>query len=191
MERKIISESLQGNDILSIENALELIRLLKANDDFLYCYNITQKYISKITSPKAFDYIIKYLEQKYKDTDNISYLYFSTDLIFYLLEKQKIYISELTMHKYILKDFNSIFPDFTLIKSEHKNKGGRVDIFAKEKDTLRDVIIELKKDDTDTSKQLFRYRDSYNNPRLISVTRKIPNKIYDDIEYYVFNNVIA
>ena len=67
-------------------------------------------------------------------------------------------ISEREYHKYILDNFNQIFPNYILQESEFKIEGvGRIDILEKDKNTKREVIIEVKTKKQNPSKQIMEY----------------------------------
>lgn len=101
-------------------------------------------------------------------------------------------ISEKEYHKYILDNFNQIFPNYTLQESEFKIEGvGRIDILAKDKNTKREVIIELKTKKQNPSKQLLAYSKDFENPILIGITEKeinIKSRI-DGILYFTYKEL--
>lgn len=101
-------------------------------------------------------------------------------------------ISEKEYHKYILDNFNQIFPNYILQESEFKIEGvGRIDILAKDKSTNREVIIELKTKKQNPSKQLLAYSKDFENPILIGITEKeinIKSRI-DGILYFTYKEL--
>lgn len=101
-------------------------------------------------------------------------------------------IREGEYHKYILNNFNQIFPNYILQESEFKIEGvGRIDILAKDKNTNREVIIELKTKKQNPSKQLLAYSKDFENPILIGITEKeinIKSRI-DGILYFTYKEL--
>lgn len=101
-------------------------------------------------------------------------------------------ISEREYHKYILDNFNQIFPNYILQESEFKIEGvGRIDILEKDKNTNREVIIEVKTKKQNPSKQLLAYSKDFENPILIGITEKeinIKSRI-DGILYFTFKEL--
>ena len=102
----------------------------------------------------------------------------------------KEYDNELCMQNEIADNFNSLFPNYILLEREKRVSNGRIDIFAKDKETGRDVIIELKKScGTNPTKQLKEYSKDFANPILIAITeRKVKNRDMEAITYYTYNN---
>ena len=101
-------------------------------------------------------------------------------------------ICEKEYHKCILNNFNQIFPNYILQESEFKIEGiGRIDILAKDKNTNREVIIELKTKKQNPSKQLLAYSKDFENPILIGITEKeinIKSRI-DGILYFTYKEL--
>ncbi len=97
--------------------------------------------------------------------------------------------TEKDIRDYLLNNWDrSILKDFVLVGSEVViEKIGRIDILAKEKNTGRDVIIELKKGSKDGYKQLFTYARSFTDPLLVNVSEKVPPVERDDILYLTFD----
>lgn len=99
------------------------------------------------------------------------------------------YDNEVCMQNEIADNFNSLFPNYVLLEREKKVSNGRIDIFAKDKETGRDVIIELKKAcGTNPTKQLKAYSKDFTNPILIAITEsKVKNRDTEAITYYTYN----
>lgn len=93
------------------------------------------------------------------------------------------------LQDYIIKNFDTIFPDYKFKAKEYYLKSKeRIDILAEEKYTHRDVIIELKSfyEKRDTNKQLISYGKNFNNPILIGINhsgKKLDNIIYMEVEH--------
>lgn len=106
-------------------------------------------------------------------------------------ESQRTF-DEKTFQKKIIGSFDSIFPDFTYVGNEVPVPNvGRIDILAKEKASGRDVIIELKVDDKNPTRQLLAYATAYNDPILVGVsTKKFLFKESDNrIRYYTYEEL--
>lgn len=101
-------------------------------------------------------------------------------------------IKEKEYHKYIIDNFNKLFPDYILQDSEFRINGiGRIDILAKDRVTNREVIIELKTKRQNPSKQLIAYAKDFNNPILIGITEKeinIKHRI-SNITYFTYKEL--
>lgn len=74
----------------------------------------------------------------------------------------------------IVHKFDTIFPELELVSSERKIPGSsyRADILAKEKNSGRDVIIELKVKRNNPTPQLRKYSKYFKNPLLIGITEE-------------------
>lgn len=94
---------------------------------------------------------------------------------------------EAEYQKDIVKNFQKIFPKYTLVGEQVKLPDGDiVDILAKEKQSGRDVIIEIKLDGKSAHKQLRSYGCNFQNPILINLSQKKPNREIDGIFYKVY-----
>ncbi|WP_075810085.1 endonuclease NucS domain-containing protein [Clostridium perfringens] len=97
--------------------------------------------------------------------------------------------SEEYLQKYIIENFEQIFPNYRFKAREYYlGSKERIDILAEEKSTHRDVIIELKSfyKKRDTNKQLLNYAKFFDDPILISVNHKgkeLNNIIYMEMEH--------
>lgn len=92
----------------------------------------------------------------------------------------------------IVKNFNIIFPEYSFVKTEKEITGiGRIDIFAKDKASKRDVIIELKVDGKNPARQLLDYATAFHNPILIGISeREIDEKRRrEGISYYTYKQL--
>lgn len=99
-------------------------------------------------------------------------------------------VSESDIQKDIIKNFNKLFPSYHFVSSE-KNIGGlgRIDILAKDNESGRDVIIELKIDGKNPSQQLAAYGSAFDNPILIGINQEgIKESMrVDNITYYRYD----
>ena len=78
---------------------------------------------------------------------------------------------EAELQRKICRNFNRIFPEFTLIGNEIPVKGiGRIDILAKDRLTNKHVIIELKVDGKNPTQQLLSYSHAFFEPILIGIS---------------------
>lgn len=77
----------------------------------------------------------------------------------------------------IIRKFNELFPNYELKGREVEVGGiGRIDIFALEKTTGRDVVIEIKVKNQNPNQQLIAYGSVFKNPVLIAITEEILKK---------------
>lgn len=96
--------------------------------------------------------------------------------------------TERKYQNHIIENFDKVFNGkYKYIGKEIIIKGvGRVDIMAECKETKRPVIIELKINGSNPTRQLLAYGTKYNNPILIGISdRKINNK-HDEIIYHTY-----
>ena len=70
------------------------------------------------------------------------------------------------------------------------NIGGRIDILARDKNSSRDVLIELKIENRNPTKQLIAYGSQYSNPILIGIsTKKFSDTGNMGILHYTYNEL--
>jgi len=94
------------------------------------------------------------------------------------IQAEKLY------HQRILLNFKKIFPEYLYIQSEYRMKDGDiVDILAEDIKTKRPVIIEIKVGSYSAHKQLRSYAYNLDNPILVNICHKKPNKQVDGIIY--------
>ena len=100
-------------------------------------------------------------------------------------------VSEKQYKDEILKKWESldVLNNYQLIKAELSVNGGVIDIFAKDKNSNRDVLIELKLGAKSGHKQLHQYAFNFHNPILINISEKIPAKLFGGIEYLTFSGI--
>jgi hypothetical protein len=103
----------------------------------------------------------------------------------YLNEK-----SEYNLRKKVIEKFNTLFPNYKLIKQEYtiKNKL-RIDILAYDNISKRQVIFELKKGNFNPNKQLSKYAQYFNNPILICISEECVKDKKDNIKYLLFSEL--
>ena len=81
--------------------------------------------------------------------------------------------SEKEYEKRVIDNFDELFPNYNFIKNQVFVKNlGVLDILAEEKETKRPVIIELKINSNNPKRQLLAYATDFDNPILISLTKK-------------------
>ena len=99
--------------------------------------------------------------------------------------------SELFYQKTIIDNFKDVFPQYALICEQYKTKaGGFIDILAKDIESGRPVIIELKLGAKNCARQLYGYAVDFYNPILVSVTEKDVVNKQDDIKYVVYSELL-
>lgn len=97
--------------------------------------------------------------------------------------------SEKEMKKYIIKNFEVIFPKYKYLGQEIKVENiGRIDILAIDKESDRHVIIELKLKNKNPNPQLLAYSKKYKNPVLIAITEEKTKEI-SGVEYFIFSDL--
>ena len=99
--------------------------------------------------------------------------------------------NEADLHAAVVTNFSNAFPTFEYVASQVKTKaGGFIDILAKERNTKRPVIIELKLKDKNCARQLYGYAVDFENPILISITEETVRLQQPDITYLLFKDVL-
>lgn len=100
-------------------------------------------------------------------------------------------ISEKNYKDAIIAKWNQIplLSCYELVKPEFHIKGGAIDILAKDVESNRDVLIELKKGNKSGHKQLHQYGFHFHNPILINISESKPKILIDGITYMVFSDL--
>lgn len=92
--------------------------------------------------------------------------------------------TEKIYHQQIILNFEEVFPEYKYMQSEYTMEDGdRLDILAEDKKTKRPVIIEIKIGSRSAHKQLRSYSYNFDNPILVNVCYKNPNKQAKGIRY--------
>lgn len=92
----------------------------------------------------------------------------------------------------LLDNFCYAFPDYELVGAEIPVAGvGRIDVLAKDKESKRPVIIELKTGSRNPNKQLLAYATKYDNPILVGITENNLSSanIHKGIFYFTFSEL--
>lgn len=133
---------------------------------------------------------LRYCEDAPKSIFDIIYIYAIQNLHGIRAEKRfNRKFSESFYQKTIVDNFKIIFPEYDLLKEQHKTKaGGRIDILAKDISSGRSVIIELKVGNKNCARQLYGYAVDFEDPILISITESEPENKQDDIIYYEYSD---
>jgi len=109
-------------------------------------------------------------------------------------KKKKTNVSEKDYEELLINnwDNSSLGMTYHLVKSQHVLPDrDMVDILAKDIESGRDVIIELKKGSTNGYKQLRSYATFFHNPILINISVDEVNSKRNDIIYFTFRQVLA
>lgn len=179
-------------------------------DDFFKASVFVSKWIYSVKSSEELKFLkgtLEFIEKRTLDkmfpehTEEVRDSFFEVcrafSTLFNLIDDEiainkyfKEYNNETRMQGEIVDNFNSLFPNYILLEREKRVSNGRIDIFAKDKETGRDVIIELKKAcGTNPTKQLKEYGKDFTNPILIAITEsKVKNRDTEAITYYTYNN---
>lgn len=134
--------------------------------------------------------ILKYYDDSPKSILDIIYIHAIQNLREIRAEKKfNQMFSESFYQKTIVDNFKTIFPEYELLKEQHKTKaGGRIDILAKDISSGRNVIMELKVGNKNCARQLYGYAVDFEDPILISITEGEPENKQDDIIYYEYSD---
>lgn len=90
----------------------------------------------------------------------------------------------------IVANFEKIFPKYKFVKTEHVlSNFGRIDILAKDNESGRDVVIELKTGAKSPTPQLLAYGAFFKNPILIGITEEQLSHKNDGILFYNFDEL--
>ena len=96
--------------------------------------------------------------------------------------------TEKNYEKRVIENFENLFPNYIFVKNQVFIKNlGVLDILAEEKETKRPVIIELKRDSTNPKRQLLAYATDFENPILVSLTKKDCLNKHEKIIYKVWD----
>ena len=179
-----------NNDNISINNIenyiYEYIKKYDYEPEFIELYEVINQYVDDLDFFNLYKLkrIITDLYDISKDDNYWSYI----DYILALINERRenIFTVESILNEYIVKNFDLIFPKYTFVNKEVKIDKFRIDILAKEIELNRDVIIELKINNKNTTSQLLQYSEYFSNPILVSVNNgKVKNKCKDIIYYRV------
>jgi hypothetical protein len=160
-------------------------------DNFEKFYAAVKGYCLGLEKVWEVDDLIEWIENNVLCLNSWSKAYLLDELLFHSAWVQKIEMNGKKKESFyvtnIIKNFDSIFPDYEFVKREKTIVGGRVDIFAKDKVTGRDVIIEVKVGCANPIKQLKRYyRCHGGNPILVAITQEECKKKDNGIVYVVY-----
>jgi len=93
---------------------------------------------------------------------------------------------ECDLEKYIINNFDNLFPDYKFINNQHKIVGvGVIDILAHDKKSKRPVIIEIKRRGFSPNRQLIAYGSQFDNPILVGVTEQEVSEKLDSVIYKI------
>lgn len=99
-------------------------------------------------------------------------------------------MTEKQLGDYVAANFSTIFPDYIFVKREFNlPNGSRIDIYAVEKDTNRDVIIELKIGKCNPNNQLLSYGYYFFKPIIIGIVGDEFSSQQAEIIYYSWSDI--
>lgn len=189
------------NELLKVEindnqepvmSARDLHEFLDSAKDFTeFFINVSEYRIrSNKSDLKMMREVLRSFVLKY-GSDAITHLMDIVDIEMTLPCNQEVprKFKEKQLQNNLLDNFCYAFPSYDLVGAEIPVNGiGRIDILAKDRETERPVIIELKIGGFNPNKQLLAYASEYENPVLIGVTEtKIkPEMRNKDILYFTF-----
>lgn len=135
---------------------------------------------------------LKYCKDAPIDVLNLIHMHSVTSQYEWIKEKNaEDSPSELFYQKTIIDNFKDVFPQYALICEQYKTKaGGFIDILAKDIESGRPVLIELKLGAKNCARQLYGYAVDFYNPILVSVTEKDVVNKQDDIKYVVYSELL-
>ena len=123
--------------------------------------------------------------------DNIEMLFTMNFVSVNDILRQSLKITQREIKDNLIQNFNKIFPNWEFIKDEYCIKNvGFIDILAKDKETNRYVIIEIKKDETNPNKQLLKYSKDFINPILVGITDMDKKKYKNNIMYFKTKDIL-
>jgi len=101
-------------------------------------------------------------------------------------------ITEKSIEDVIVNHFSRIklFGKYELVKRQFVSKSGRIDILAKCTETLRPVIMEVKKGSVSAHRQLLDYAGDFDNPILINLSQFECKKQKDGVIYYCLDDLL-
>lgn len=110
--------------------------------------------------------------------------------IVYMRSTKEIKHDETSVKEKIVENFQKVFPHFRFVKEEYTVENiGRIDIFAKDVESGRPVIIELKMGARSPNQQLFAYGREFKNPILVGVTQYPVKYKSPEIQYYTYSEL--
>ena len=125
--------------------------------------------------------VLKFGEENLQQLKNFVYIH--SDLLTQC-RREKVKFKECSIKLHILDNFNNIFPNYEFIGKEVVvDKIGKIDILAKDKESGREVIIEVKSNTQNPNKQLLAYAKGYDNPILVGITNMDKKYYLDNIKY--------
>lgn len=180
-----------GEQLVSARELHELLKNIEEFKEFFICVSEFKTEFTK----ENLKILLKELDNEYyyEKFGEVAILYLRDSILCEGILPCKNNIeekfSERDMQKYIIKNFENIFPEYEYLGQEVEvDKIGRIDILAKVKNSDTKVIIELKLGNKNPNTQLLAYAHKYKNPILIAITEK-PTKKIKDIKYLLWSDI--
>ena len=186
---------------IKIINAILYINDIKISD-YLMKYNKFEEFFIEFSKIKieSNNLELKLLRKELNNpiyytlykSESLTYLkdILDIEIYYYNQTDRKENITEKQIQDYIIQNFNKIFPNYIFVGKEIcVDKIGKIDILAKDKESGRDVIIEIKKGEQNPNKQLLAYAKGYKNPILIGITNMDKKFYLDNIKYISVPNI--
>jgi hypothetical protein len=190
LQRTINEKTIDFDNIYSTIEVMRSKCKEQGEKDVTFPIFYTTIHKAKISNSKDISAFIDMCSKLYSLTGDENYFYFRSDLMkdYVELSYRETGYTERNLRDDLIKNFNDIFPYYEYIQKEYViNSRFKIDIFAKEKQTDKSVIIEIKKKDINPNDQLIKYSNYFEYPILISISEEPIKQKLNNVKYFVVN----